>query len=189
MGSRAAVGMGSNMGDREAHIITAFEAIAELGTSSRLSGLYETAPIGGREQASYLNSVAVLDTDLSPTELLEALLTIEQAHGRVRREKWGPRTLDLDLLLYGDETIAEPGLTVPHPRMTQRLFVLAPLLELWPDATLPGGSRLDRYLAGLSDQAIARYEGPAGVGLAGALIFVTTAVLALIVWFVVGMFL
>ncbi len=140
---RAAIGLGSNLGDRAQYLDEAVRALAGLGTVVAVSRYHETAPVGGPPQEDYLNAVAVVDTDLSARELLEGMLAIEQEHGRKRRERWGPRTLDLDLVLFGSEEIDEPGLTVPHPRMKDRRFVLVPLLEAWPDARLPDGTTVE----------------------------------------------
>ena len=117
-----------------------------------MSSLWETAPVGPVVQGDYLNAVAVLDTVFGPRPLLDALLGIESAAGRERRERWGPRTLDLDLLLYGNAVIVAEGLQVPHPRMTERRFVLAPLAEVWPDAVVPGRGSVRQLLAGVEAQ-------------------------------------
>ena len=145
---RAAIGLGSNLGDRARHIGDAVAALAETGSLIRVSSLYETAPIGGPKQKPYLNAVVVVDTGLLPRQLLERCLEIEQEQGRERRERWGPRTLDLDVLLYGSEVIDNADLKVPHPRMTKRRFVLEPLLEVWPEAALPDGTMLRELSAG-----------------------------------------
>jgi 2-amino-4-hydroxy-6-hydroxymethyldihydropteridine diphosphokinase len=153
---RAAVALGSNLGDRRGHLDASVEELAALGEVVAVSSLYETAPIGGPPQDGYLNAVALIDTELAAADLLEALLAIEAAHGRVRMEPMGPRTLDLDLVLYDDAAIDEPALIVPHPRMTERRFVLEPLLEVWPDATLPDGTPLAPLLASVADQQVHR---------------------------------
>lgn len=159
---RAAVGLGSNLGNRRATLDAAIEALALLGDVVAVSSLYETAPVGGPKQGDYLNAVVVLDTDLEPAELLEALLAIEADQGRVRTARFGPRTLDLDLLLYGDAVVDEPGLTVPHPRMTERRFVLEPLLEVWPDATFPDGTEIATLLPAVAAQEVIRESSPGG---------------------------
>ena len=146
------VALGSNLDDRRAHLDAALAALAVLpGTRlDAVSPLYETAPIGPPGQQDYLNAVARLATTLGPFALLDALLTVEQARGRIRRERWGPRTLDLDLLLHGDTRLDHPRLTLPHPRMLERTFVLAPLNDLAPELLLAGHTvaqhleRLDR---------------------------------------------
>jgi 2-amino-4-hydroxy-6-hydroxymethyldihydropteridine diphosphokinase len=141
--ARAFIALGSNLGDRLGNLQSAVDGLAGARGISmvRTSRVYETAPVGP-PQPDYLNAVVLVETSLSARELLEACLAIEKAMGRERKERWGPRTIDLDLLLYGREDIHEPGLVVPHPRMHERGFVLAPLLELEADPTLPGGRRL-----------------------------------------------
>jgi 2-amino-4-hydroxy-6-hydroxymethyldihydropteridine diphosphokinase len=137
--TRAFVGLGANLGDREGTIRAALEELAATDGIAvvAVSTLRESAPVGVGEQPLFLNGAAELETTLSARELLDRLLETEQRFGRVRTPgEHGPRTLDLDLLLYGDETIDEPGLTVPHPRLHERSFVLEPLAEL--DAELPG---------------------------------------------------
>jgi len=135
----AYIGLGSNLGDRE---LTLRGAIAALDSRERIavvdvSPLVETAPVGGPPQGPYLNGAAALRTDLGPRELLEALHCVEQMAGRERAVRWGPRTLDLDLLLYGEMTLDEPDLRVPHPLMHRRLFVLEPLSAIAPEAVHP----------------------------------------------------
>ncbi|MEA2001034.1 MAG: 2-amino-4-hydroxy-6-hydroxymethyldihydropteridine diphosphokinase [Actinomycetota bacterium] len=181
---RAAIGLGSNLGDRAGHIADAVAALVDTGSLIRVSSLYETAPVGGPKQGQYLNAVAIVDTDLSVRDLLERCLAIEKEHGRERRERWGPRTLDLDILLYGDLEVAEPDLSVPHPRMVERLFVLEPLLEAWPDATLPGGIPLASYLPGLSDQKVRRLETLVPDRMTSALLFLVVAAGALAIWWI-----
>jgi 2-amino-4-hydroxy-6-hydroxymethyldihydropteridine diphosphokinase len=136
----AYIALGTNLGDRRANLAAAIDRLRTLqGASFRgLSEVYETEPIGPPGQGAYLNAVAVIDTTLSPRELLEVLIEIERQMGRVRSQRWGPRTIDLDLLLYGDALIDEPGLTVPHPRLSERWFVLKPLHDLAPGLTVPG---------------------------------------------------
>ena len=151
---RAFVGLGSNLGEREA---TLWKALEGLGATEgievlAISSFRETEPVGVVDQPRFVNAAAALETSLSPRELLERLLDVERSLGRHRavEERWGPRTLDLDLLLYGGESIDEPGLEVPHPRLTERAFVLEPLLELDPDLRLPDGRPLrDLYGPGL----------------------------------------
>ncbi len=136
----AYIGLGSNLGDREASLRAAFTYLQELG-SARLSSIRETEPVGVTDQPMFLNAVVELETHLPARDLLERLLAIEVALGRDRssEERWGPRTLDLDLLLHGEETIDAPGLRVPHPRLAVRRFVLEPLYELAPELVLPNG--------------------------------------------------
>ena len=144
--TRAYVGVGANLGDREATIRAALAALPGVVGVSRLR---ETDPVGVVDQPPFLNGAAALETDFSPRELLGALLAVERELGRERRERWGPRTIDLDLLLYGDETIDEPGLTVPHPRLHERRFALEPLLDLDPELAIPGRGRVADLLTGL----------------------------------------
>jgi 2-amino-4-hydroxy-6-hydroxymethyldihydropteridine diphosphokinase len=151
---RVALGLGSNLGDPVAHFAAAIAEFRSLGTVEKVSPYYRTAPIGGPDQDDYLNAVVLVQTTLSPRELLAATTGIEASRGRIRGERWGPRTLDIDILLYGDQTVDEPGLTVPHPRMTERRFVLAPLLDVWPDAALPGGRPAAELIGDVSDQEI-----------------------------------
>lgn len=145
----AFVGIGSNLGDREATIRHALELLGELGTV-RASSIRETDPVGITDQPKFLNAVAEIETDLTARQLLDRLLAIELELGRDRAGgvRWGPRTIDLDLLLYGDHTIEEPGLTVPHPRLAERDFVLEPLHELDPELALPDGRRIIELWSG-----------------------------------------
>jgi 2-amino-4-hydroxy-6-hydroxymethyldihydropteridine diphosphokinase len=144
----AYIGLGTNLGDRELNLRRALERLEELG-SVRASSFRETDPVGVTDQPKFLNAAAELATDLPPRELLERLLEIERGLGRNRatERRWGPRVIDLDLLLFGEETIDEPGLTVPHPRLADRHFVLEPLCELNEDLTLPNGTRIRDLLA------------------------------------------
>jgi 2-amino-4-hydroxy-6-hydroxymethyldihydropteridine diphosphokinase len=139
----AFIGLGANLGERERTLRRAVEMLAsEPGIAVlAVSRLRETAPIGYTEQPSFLNGAVQIETQLSARELLGRLLAIERELGRVRGAgpRLGPRTVDLDLLLYGDETVDEPGLTVPHPRLAERRFALEPLHELDPDLVLPDG--------------------------------------------------
>ncbi|MGH3025855.1 MAG: 2-amino-4-hydroxy-6-hydroxymethyldihydropteridine diphosphokinase [Gaiellaceae bacterium] len=148
--TRAYVGLGSNLGDREQALRRAAAAIG----ATRLSTIRETEPWGLADQPRFLNAVAELDTGLSGRALLELLLDVERRLGRERTgPQWGPRTIDLDLLLYGDERIDEQideqSLTVPHPRLHERLFVLEPLVELDPSLKIPGIGTVQTALAGL----------------------------------------
>jgi 2-amino-4-hydroxy-6-hydroxymethyldihydropteridine diphosphokinase len=135
---KAYVGLGSNLGDRAAYLLLGLSALSRLPETRllRLSPVYETDPVGP-PQPPYLNMVAELETELSPKGLLAEMLRVEKALGRERRERWGPRTLDLDLLLYGDLVLEEAGLSVPHPRLHERAFVLVPLLDLLPEGRHP----------------------------------------------------
>ena len=144
--TRAYVGVGANLGDREATIRAALDALPGVVA---VSALRETDPVGVVDQPLFLNGAAALETELAARELLETLLAVERELGRERGERWGPRTIDLDLLLYGNETIDEPGLTVPHPRLHERRFALEPLLDLDSELTIPGRGRVADLLAGL----------------------------------------
>ena len=148
----AYVGLGANLGDRESTVRAAVEALgAEDGIEVvAVSTLRETEPVGVGDQPRFLNGAVGLETSLGVRDLLERLLAIEQRFGRVRVPgEHAPRTLDLDLLLYGDETIAEPGLTVPHPRLHERRFVLEPLAELAPGLAVPGRGSVESLLTGV----------------------------------------
>lgn len=145
---RAWIGLGSNLEDPLAQVSTALQELTQLPdtTLAARSSLYRSDPVGPPGQPDYINAVAALDTRLEPEALLDALQAIEQMHQRVRKIHWGPRTLDLDLLLYGDQVISTPRLTVPHAYMTERNFVLWPLAELAPELILPDGRPLNTLL-------------------------------------------
>jgi 2-amino-4-hydroxy-6-hydroxymethyldihydropteridine diphosphokinase len=150
--TRAYVGLGANLGDRER---TVREAVAVLAAEPEievvaLSTLRETEPVGVGDQPRFVNGVVALETSLGAQELLERLLALEQRFGRIRiRGEHSPRTLDLDLLLYGDEVVDEPGLTVPHPRLHVRRFVLEPLVELAPELVVPGRGSVESLLTAI----------------------------------------
>jgi len=163
MSVRAHVGLGSNVGDRLAILrsaIAAIDAIEDV-VVVLASGIYETPPWGGVEQDPFYNAVVAVDADLTADELLAELQLIEVVHGRDRdaEQRWGPRTLDLDLLTYGNQVLVTDDLVVPHPRLRERAFVLVPLMEVWPGGTLPDGTRLTRAAMDLAGQD--------GTGLAG----------------------
>lgn len=151
----AYVGIGANMGDAQANVLDALRRLALLDgtTVTETSGLYRTAPVDSTGP-DYINAVACIDTTFDPYELLAALQDIEQAHGRERPYRNAPRTLDLDLLLYGEQVIASDTLTVPHPRMQERGFVLAPLAEISPDLVIPGVGPIYDYLPLVAQQAV-----------------------------------
>ena len=152
----AFVGLGGNLGDAAASVRDAFVALGRLpGTRLlRASRLYRTPAWGVTAQPDFVNAVAMIETTLAPTALLQELLRIERDAGRDRladgSDRWGPRTLDLDLLLYGDAVIDVPGLSVPHPHMHERAFVLVPLLEIAPDARIPGRAAVADALAAMA---------------------------------------
>jgi 2-amino-4-hydroxy-6-hydroxymethyldihydropteridine diphosphokinase len=136
---RAAVALGSNIDDPESHVKRAFDEIAALPRTRLLarSKLHRTKPVGYLDQPDFVNAMALVETALAPRALLDGLLAIEQRHGRKREIPNGPRTLDLDIVLYGEQVIDEPGLTIPHPRAHEREFVMQPLREVWPDVVWP----------------------------------------------------
>jgi len=140
----AYLGLGANLGDRLACLQRAVDLL-KAGGNVRVvasSRVWETEPVGGPDQPDYLNAVVRVETELEPMQLLAACQRVEGALGRVREVRWGPRTIDLDVLLFGDVTMQDPALTLPHPRMLERAFVLLPLLELDPDPVLPDGRRV-----------------------------------------------
>jgi|APTNR8051073442_1049403.scaffolds.fasta_scaffold07776_4 2-amino-4-hydroxy-6-hydroxymethyldihydropteridine diphosphokinase len=158
---RAYIGIGSNLNDPAVQVQQAFQALAELPASQLIacSPLYCTAPVGGPpDQSDYLNAVAALDTTLSANELLSALQGIEARHGRVRIVRWGPRTLDLDILLYGRTCRNDPWLILPHPRLHERAFVLYPLYDIAPDLTIPGLGVLTELLRNCPPLALIRLD-------------------------------
>jgi len=154
--TRAFVGLGSNLGDREATILRALARLKEEPELQvvRVSSLRETDPVGYVDQPQFLNGVVELETELPARDLLTRLLAIERELGRTRGggPPLAPRTIDLDLLLYGDEIIAQAGLQVPHPRMHERRFVLEPLAEVAPDLVIPGHGPVETLLAELESQ-------------------------------------
>ena len=146
------MGLGANLGPREVTLLRAVDLLgAEPGVEIlAVSGLRETAPVGNVEQPEFLNGAVVVETSLTARELLNALLRVECELGRVRDgTRWGPRTVDLDLLVYGDEIVDEPDLRVPHPRLHERRFALEPLAELEPDLVIPGRGTISDLLAAL----------------------------------------
>jgi 2-amino-4-hydroxy-6-hydroxymethyldihydropteridine diphosphokinase len=153
---RAYVGLGANLGDPLVQLRNAVAALGRLpGTCvAAVSSVYRSAPVGYLDQPDFLNAVAALDTRLSPQALLDALLAIEQDGGRTRAFRNAPRLIDLDLLLYGERVVDEEHLTVPHPRMSGRAFVLLPLAELDPACVVPGAGPLSTLAEGVSGQAI-----------------------------------
>lgn len=154
--TRVAIGFGSNLGKRRAHLNAGLAALRKRAQLVGVSSLYESAPVGPVEQGAFLNAVAVFEMSEEPHLVLQRLLAAEQGRGRVREVRWGPRTLDLDLLLYGDRMVQSPGLTIPHVELTKRRFVLEPLLEAWPNAALPDGTLLSSFLPAVQDQVIER---------------------------------
>lgn len=160
--SRAFIALGGNLGAVEARLLAVMAELDELPRTRllRASSLYRSAPVGYAEQPDFVNAVAMVDTGLSSGELMRALLAMENRHGRVRSVRNGPRTLDLDLLLYGEETRDEGFLILPHPRMHVRAFVLAPLLEIAPDQEIPGRGGASECYSACDDQAdVVRIDG------------------------------
>ncbi len=154
----AYVALGANLGDPATQIEKAFDELARLADTRLLarSGLYTSKPAGYAEQPDYVNAVAKLDTALTPRALLCQLLDIERHHGRQRAFRNAPRTLDLDILLYDDLGVDEPGLRIPHPRMHERAFVLLPLAEIEPKLDLPGHGPIAAALAGVACDSVRR---------------------------------
>lgn len=158
--SVAYIALGANLGDPAATVNAAFAALAELPQSTLTvrSALYRTAPVGILDQPEFVNAAARITTQLAPEALLDQLLAIEQRFGRIRAERNGPRTLDLDILLYDDLVIDTPRLILPHPRLHLRAFVLYPLADLAPDLALPGRGSLAAWLPAVANQGIVRLE-------------------------------
>lgn len=154
----AYIAMGSNLGDRHANIKGGLDAIGALDSTEiiRCSTIIETDPVGPGDQQKYLNAVVAIRTVIAPKELLKSLLEIEAMFGRDRSSgvQWESRTLDLDVLVYGDQLIDEPGLTIPHPRLHTRSFVLIPLCEIAPDIILPGYKKTPQALLGVLDESM-----------------------------------
>jgi len=157
---RCHVALGSNLGNPLVTVDEAIEALAALRGSilQAMSSLYRTAPVGLRHQPDFINAVVTLDTRLRPRELLDELFAMEARFGRQRSVRNAPRTLDLDLLLYGDLVQADPALTLPHPRMHERAFVLAPLAEIAPGLVIPGHGTVEQLLERCHDQRIHALE-------------------------------
>ena len=153
---RAYVGLGSNLDDPAAQLQAALRALSEIPHTRlcRASRLYRTPPWGLLDQPEFVNAVAELETELTPPELLEALQAVERGAGRERIERWGPRILDLDLLLHGEAQIDAPGLHLPHPHLHERAFVLLPLAELVADLVVPGRGRVADLLAAVDCRGI-----------------------------------
>ena len=156
--SIAYIALGANLGDPAATVRAAFGALANLPDSRvlRCSSLYRTAPVGIADQPEFINAAAVLETLLAPEALLDALLDVEHRFGRIRAERNGPRTLDLDILLYDDRVLDLPRLTLPHPRLHLRAFVLQPLAELAPQLAIPGRGSIAAWLPAVANQGIVR---------------------------------
>ena len=160
----AFIGLGGNLGDAVRTLGSALASLDALPETRlvAVSSPWRTAPVGGIEQADFVNAVAAIETTLPASTLLEAMFVIERAHGRdrAREQRWGPRTLDLDLLLHGEQMIDVDGLQVPHPRMAERAFVLVPLAEIAPDLSLPGFGGIGRLIDALPPDGIERIAWP-----------------------------
>jgi 2-amino-4-hydroxy-6-hydroxymethyldihydropteridine diphosphokinase len=160
--TEAALGLGANLGDREASILRALELLCEGGAARVIarSPLYETAPWGDLDQGPFLNACALIETSLEPLPLLAHCLGVESALGRDRKtgRRWGPRMIDIDVLYFGDVVADAPALTLPHPRMMERAFVLAPLTDIAPDKII-GGRRVADALADIGAEGVTRWTG------------------------------
>lgn len=159
---RAVLGLGANLGDRMAVLAGAITALArtEGVAVTAVSSLYETVPVGGPVQDDFLNIVAVVDTTLSPRQLLDVCQSIEAAFHRTREVRWGPRTLDIDIVAYGDMINDDPDLTLPHPRAADRSFVCVPWVEVDPDAVLPGVGQVAGLAASNPSGDVVRWTPP-----------------------------
>jgi 2-amino-4-hydroxy-6-hydroxymethyldihydropteridine diphosphokinase len=157
----AVLGLGSNVGERRAALAGAVDAMRAHPDIAIIaaSPLYESAPWGITDQQDFLNAAVWVATSLAPTDLLAAILAIEVSLGRVRGKKWGPRVIDIDILVYGDEPIDVPGLTIPHPHLTERVFALEPLVEVMPDVVI-GKRPARQWLAQLERSGLKKIAGP-----------------------------
>jgi 2-amino-4-hydroxy-6-hydroxymethyldihydropteridine diphosphokinase len=155
---RAFIALGSNLDGPAAHVARALREIAALPDTElvRTSSFYESPPVGYSAQPHFINAVAEIETSLAPRALLDQLLRVEQDHGRRRQFPNSPRTLDLDIVLYGEQAIREPGLTIPHPRMHERAFVVVPLVEIAPEAPIPGRGMARDLLNTVDAQSVVR---------------------------------
>ncbi len=154
--TRYALGLGSNVGDRLAHLRFAVECLGDVGGVGGVSSLYESAPVGGPVQGPFLNAVVVVESDLEPLVLLDRLQEIETEAGRVRGTRWGPRTLDLDIVSSDGDPVSEETLEIPHPRAAEREFVLRPLVEVWPEARVAADTRASEALEEVDNQGVDR---------------------------------
>lgn len=156
----ACIALGANIGEPVRQLEAAFAALAALPGTQLVarSSLYRSAPVGYADQPDFVNAVAIIETALAPQALLAALLAIERAHGRIRDFPNAPRTLDLDIVLYGDRVVHEPGLTIPHARMLERAFVMLPLAEVAPDAVVPGHGGVRELAARVDAASVAQLQ-------------------------------
>jgi 2-amino-4-hydroxy-6-hydroxymethyldihydropteridine diphosphokinase len=152
--------LGSNLGDRLANLQAGIDALAAAPgiTATAVSAVFETNPVGGPNQPDYLNAVLLTSSGLAAAEILSRCQAAERARGRERRVRWGPRTLDIDIIACGDEISQEPELTLPHPRAHERAFVLAPWLDIDPDAEIPGWGRVSDLLAKVDHADVRRLD-------------------------------
>ena len=159
--TRAVIAMGSNLGDRLDNLQGGLDALFDTPglAFAAVSPVFETSPVGGPEQGAYLNAVLIAETLLPARAVLDRCHGVEGAFGRVRIERWGPRTLDLDLIIYGDQVSDDPELTLPHPRAHERAFVLAPWLAADPQAWIPGRGRVADLLATIGLDGVAQADG------------------------------
>ena len=155
MGKKAFIGIGTNIGDRKENLIRTIKLLGKNGKTiiKKVSSIYETAPLGYLDQASFLNIVVEIETDLDPFELMVFTASIEKAMGRERIIKWGPRIIDLDILLYENEEIKTENLIIPHPRIEERAFVMVPLMEIAPEVLL-NGLPLEKYINAIEGQEV-----------------------------------
>ncbi len=154
--TRYAIGLGSNLGDRPSHLRLAVKRLGEVGAAGAVSSLYESAPVGGPPQDPFLNAVVIVESDLEPMALLDRLQEIEAEAGRVRRSRWGPRTLDLDIISSDGDSVSEEALHIPHPRAAEREFVLRPLVEVWPQARMASGTSASEAIKDVEGQGVDR---------------------------------
>jgi len=158
--SKACIALGANIGDPLHQIEAGFAALAALPDTRLLvrSSLYRSAPVGYADQPDFINAVAIIETSLAPHVLLDALLNIERVNGRVREFANAPRTLDLDIVLYGDSVVHDPGLTIPHARMLERAFVMVPLAEVAPEMLVPGHGTVRELAARVDAGSVAQLQ-------------------------------
>jgi 2-amino-4-hydroxy-6-hydroxymethyldihydropteridine diphosphokinase len=156
LGSNLGSGLGSEIKSPMQHITTAIQSLGEIESTRMISvsSLYKSKPVGPQDQDDYINAVAQIETELEPLELLDAIQAIENKHGRVRNERWGPRTLDLDILMFGEEVINNERLTVPHIEMANRSFVLVPLAEINSECVIPEKGSVSDLLSGIDQNGL-----------------------------------
>ncbi len=160
--TRVGIGLGSNVGDGRAELQSAIDMLRLRHRLLRVSSLFRTAPVGPIEQPDFTNAAVLIETEAGPAELLAELHEIERSRGRDRSSevRFGPRALDLDILIWDELAVEDEALTIPHPRLAERRFALEPLIEVWPGASLPNGTRLLDLWTGVVDQSVQKIEGP-----------------------------